>query len=142
MNFKLIAAVCGEPGRFRRAICAILESSQSVNVVKVYDTAEEGLGHLEEWSLLVVIPSSDEAPMRVVATAITPETLQQQYGGRKLTKREFEVAQKVAVGWGNRLIGLDLQLQEQSVKNLVSSVMRKLRCDNRTQVANKINQLR
>ncbi len=66
------------------------------------------------------------------------ESLQQTYGGRKLTRRELEVAQYVAQGLGNRRISQVLNLQEQSVKNLVSSIMRKLNCENRTQVALKL----
>lgn len=54
---------------------------------------------------------------------------------RNLTKRELEVAQLVAQGMPNRRIAAVLQLQEQSIKNLVSAVMRKLDCENRVQVA-------
>jgi DNA-binding NarL/FixJ family response regulator len=58
------------------------------------------------------------------------------YGApRGLTRRELEVAQLVAQGMPNRRIASVLQLQEQSIKNLVSSVMRKLDCENRVQVA-------
>ena len=58
------------------------------------------------------------------------------YGApRSLTKRELEVAQLVAQGMPNRRIAAVLQLQEQSIKNLVSAVMRKLDCENRVQVA-------
>jgi DNA-binding NarL/FixJ family response regulator len=66
------------------------------------------------------------------------DSLQQSYGGRRLTRRELEVAQYVAQGLGNRRISQVLNLQEQSVKNLVSSIMRKLNCENRTQVALKL----
>lgn len=66
------------------------------------------------------------------------DSLQQTYGGRRLTRRELEVAQYVAQGLGNRRISQVLNLQEQSVKNLVSSIMRKLNCENRTQVALKL----
>lgn len=60
------------------------------------------------------------------------------YGGgspRVLTRREMEVAQLVAEGMPNRRIATVLNLQEQSVKNLVSGIMRKLDCENRVQVA-------
>lgn len=58
------------------------------------------------------------------------------YGApRNLTKRELEVAQLVAQGMPNRRIATVLNLQEQSIKNLVSAVMRKLDCENRVQVA-------
>jgi DNA-binding NarL/FixJ family response regulator len=52
-----------------------------------------------------------------------------------LSKRELQVAQFVAKGLPNRRIATILNLQEQSVKNLVSTIMRKLRCENRVQVA-------
>lgn len=58
------------------------------------------------------------------------------YGGRhELTPREREVARLVSQGMPNRRIATVLGIQEQSVKNLVSVVMRKLRCENRVQLA-------
>lgn len=57
---------------------------------------------------------------------------------RGLTRREYEVAQLVAKGFKNNRISTTLGLREQSVKNLVSSIMRKLNCENRTQVALKL----
>jgi DNA-binding CsgD family transcriptional regulator len=54
---------------------------------------------------------------------------------RGLTPREREVARLVSTGMPNRSIALTLGIQEQSVKNLVSGVMRKLACENRTQLA-------
>ena len=52
-----------------------------------------------------------------------------------LSDREFECAQLVAQGLGNRKIAQITGLQEQSVKNMVSVIMRKLGCANRVQVA-------
>jgi DNA-binding NarL/FixJ family response regulator len=61
------------------------------------------------------------------------------YGSaNNLTKREFEVAQFIAKGMSNRAIAETADLHEQSVKNLVSVVLRKLSCENRTQVALKL----
>lgn len=58
------------------------------------------------------------------------------YGSRgNLTPREREVARLVSQGMPNRRIATALGIQEQSVKNLVSVVMRKLRCENRVQLA-------
>jgi DNA-binding NarL/FixJ family response regulator len=56
----------------------------------------------------------------------------QTYG---LSRREFEVANLVAKGYTNRRIAEITGIQEQSVKNVVSTVMRRLACENRTQVA-------
>ncbi len=58
--------------------------------------------------------------------------------GNALTRREYEVAQLVSKGLSNRRISQVSGLREQSVKNLVSVIMRKLRCENRTQVALKL----
>src|SRR5579872_1881327 len=55
--------------------------------------------------------------------------------GSRLTPREHDVARLIAQGLPNREIATRLQLREQSIKNLASVVMRKLRCDNRVQVA-------
>ena len=61
------------------------------------------------------------------------------YGaGNDLTKREYEVAQLVAKGMSNRKISQLTGLREQSIKNLVSVIMRKLNCENRVQVALKL----
>jgi DNA-binding NarL/FixJ family response regulator len=58
------------------------------------------------------------------------------YGaGNDLTRREYEVAQLVAKGMSNRKISQITGLREQSIKNLVSVIMRKLNCENRVQVA-------
>ncbi len=58
--------------------------------------------------------------------------------GSRLTARELDVAKLVAQGHPNRRIAELLELQEQSVKNLVSVIMRKLQCENRVQVALKL----
>lgn len=58
--------------------------------------------------------------------------------GNALTRREYEVAELVAKGMSNRTISEVSALREQSVKNLVSVIMRKLKCENRTQVALKL----
>ncbi len=65
------------------------------------------------------------------------------YGGRdanELSRREYECALLVAKGLSNRKIASITGLREQSVKNLVSVIMRKLHCENRVQVALKLTQ--
>lgn len=57
------------------------------------------------------------------------------YGSQRLTRREMQVAQLVSQGLPNRKIAETLGIREQSVKNLVSVLMRKLQCENRVQVA-------
>jgi DNA-binding NarL/FixJ family response regulator len=58
-------------------------------------------------------------------------------GRRKLTltRREADVVKLVALGKSNKQIADQLGLREQSIKNLVSAVMRKLNCENRVQLA-------
>lgn len=55
-----------------------------------------------------------------------------------LTRREYEIARLVAQGMSNRRISGVSGLREQSVKNLVSVIMRKMGCENRVQVALKL----
>jgi DNA-binding CsgD family transcriptional regulator len=57
----------------------------------------------------------------------------------ELSRREYECAQLVAKGMSNRKIAQITGLREQSVKNLVSVVIRKLNCENRVQVALKLS---
>ncbi len=52
-----------------------------------------------------------------------------------LTMREAQVAGLIAQGFSNEEICARLGLQAQSVRNLVSSLLKKLNCDNRIQVA-------
>lgn len=67
---------------------------------------------------------------------IVPETKDRD----ELTQREEEIARLVAQGMSNRQISENTGIGEQSVKNVVSAVMRKLRCDNRVQVALRLAQ--
>lgn len=70
------------------------------------------------------------------ATGRVRESRKRGYRGDfDLTRREFEVASLVAKGYSNRRVAATTGLREQSVKNLVSLIMRKLKCDNRVQLA-------
>ena len=51
---------------------------------------------------------------------------------QRLTPREREVLQQAALGKSNRQIGEGLQIAEQTVKNHLSSAMRKLAIRDRT----------
>jgi DNA-binding NarL/FixJ family response regulator len=55
--------------------------------------------------------------------------------GFELSGREYEVACLISKGFTNQKIAEAMALKEQSVKNLVSTVIRKLHCENRVQVA-------
>lgn len=73
--------------------------------------------------------------------ALVRESRRGGYGeGNVLTRREYEIAQLVGKGLSNRRIAGVTGLREQSVKNLVSVIMRKLRCENRVQIALKLTQ--
>ena len=79
----------------------------------------------------------------VMRTAMRPYVREGRrgYGGRtvnELSRREYECAQLVSKGMSNRKIAHITGLREQSVKNLVSVIMRKLNCENRVQVALKL----
>ena len=52
--------------------------------------------------------------------------------GRTLTPREREVLEQAARGLSNRRIGQELDIAEQTVKNHLSSAMRKLAINDRT----------
>ena len=52
--------------------------------------------------------------------------------GRALTRREREVLEQAALGMSNRQIGEVLEIAEQTVKNHLSSAMRKLSLHDRT----------
>src|SRR5215469_6149104 len=81
----------------------------------------------------------------IVRLAVRPYVRESRrgYGGgprsvNDLSRRELECAQLVAKGMSNRKIAHITGLREQSVKNLVSVIMRKLNCENRVQVALKL----
>jgi len=56
-------------------------------------------------------------------------------GNSGLSQRENDIAALVAQGLSNREIALKLELSEQSVKNLVSRILKKLGLNNRVQIA-------
>ncbi|HLP00368.1 MAG TPA: LuxR C-terminal-related transcriptional regulator [Fimbriimonas sp.] len=58
--------------------------------------------------------------------------------GNTLSRREYDVACLIARGMSNRTLAEASGLKEQSIKNMVSVIMRKLKCENRTQVALKL----
>lgn len=55
-----------------------------------------------------------------------------------LSSREYEIAKLIAKGYSNRSISEETGIQEQSVKNSVSTILRKTQSENRTQLALKI----
>ncbi|MGV3614611.1 MAG: DNA-binding response regulator [Fimbriimonas sp.] len=90
--------------------------------------AQELFGALEELG----------GSVRLVARPYVRESRRSYGNGNDLTRREYEVAQLVGKGMSNRKIAQITGLREQSIKNLVSVIMRKLHCENRVQVALKL----
>lgn len=90
--------------------------------------AQELFGALEELG----------GSVKLVARPYVRESRRSYGNGNDLTRREYEVAQLVAKGMSNRKIAQITGLREQSIKNLVSVIMRKLHCENRVQVALKL----
>ncbi|MEP0766505.1 MAG: response regulator transcription factor [Fimbriimonadia bacterium] len=66
-----------------------------------------------------------------------PITTRSRRGNSGLSHREKDIAALVAQGLSNREIALKLELSEQSVKNLVSRILKKLGLNNRVQIAMK-----
>jgi len=57
--------------------------------------------------------------------------LQSQMSGKSLTHRELQVLNHVAEGTSNKEIARELYISQQTVKNYMSSIMRKLQAKNR-----------
>lgn len=62
-----------------------------------------------------------------------PETITESL--KKLSPREREIIQMVALGMSNQAIGEKLYISDKTVKNYVTSIRRKLGVENRIQVA-------
>jgi DNA-binding NarL/FixJ family response regulator len=75
--------------------------------------------------------ASTEEPLIRVTDASKIRDHYQVY--RLLTKREYEVLQLMAHGKSNRSIGETLYISEKTVKNHVSSILQKLKVNDRTQ---------
>ena len=50
-----------------------------------------------------------------------------------LTKREWEILQELAYGHSNEVISKSMYLSDRTVKNYVSSILKKLEAEHRTQ---------
>lgn len=128
-------------------IILVVDSASSSNAYRIADAvvrdADGSATLINAVKRFIDTVNPAERPLQAMQAGTHPlivaESIHQTYGGRRLTRRELEVAQLVAQGMANRRISQVLDLQEQSVKNLVSSIMRKLNCENRTQVALKLH---
>jgi DNA-binding NarL/FixJ family response regulator len=75
------------------------------------------------------------------AGAFPPQVLQKMSRGEsedplaKLSARELEIAEYVAQGYSNKVIGAKLNLSDNTVRNHLANIMQKLNFHNRVQVA-------
>jgi DNA-binding NarL/FixJ family response regulator len=76
------------------------------------------------------------------AGAFPPQILQKLYRGggqedplSRLSAREMEIAEQVARGFSNKVIGANLELSDNTVRNHLANIMQKLNFHNRVQVA-------
>jgi len=114
----------------------------SFGLLFVASSSTEGMDSIEGEEIVDVSTSREEFFDRIRRCG---EPYQPERSGRRgrrpsnkpfgLSAREYEIAQLIAKGYGNRRISEETGMQEQSVKNAVSTIMRKLNCENRTQVA-------
>jgi DNA-binding NarL/FixJ family response regulator len=154
-------AVSGREARFDRASVSSLKNEAEVIVIFEDLLSEEGMRVLEGFrkaskAKVILLGSSDANPH---ADAIVDPSLgsseifasirsfcsqnghyeadldrQGRNLGTRLSPREKDVARLIARGLSNRSIAESLGVQEQSIKNCVSSLMSKLGCENRVQV--------
>ncbi|WP_433802376.1 response regulator [Actinomycetospora sp. CA-084318] len=103
----------------------LLKSTGPTDLVRLVQVAAEGHNVL-----------SPEATARLVHASAAPSQARSRAAERLtvLSERETEVVAAVGAGLSNAEIGGRLFLSEATVKGYVSAVMRKLDCDNRTQV--------
>jgi DNA-binding NarL/FixJ family response regulator len=103
----------------------LLKSTEPSDLVHLVQVAAEGHSVL-----------SPEATARLVHASAAPTEARIRAAERLrvLSRRETEVVAAIGEGLSNAEIGGRLFLSEATVKGYVSAVMRKLDCDNRTQV--------
>ncbi|MCD2186830.1 response regulator transcription factor [Actinomycetospora sp. SF1] len=103
----------------------LLKSTEPTDLVRLVQVAAEGHSVL-----------SPEATARLVHASAAPSQARTRAAERLavLSERETEVVAAIGAGLSNAEIGGRLFLSEATVKGYVSAVMRKLDCDNRTQV--------
>jgi DNA-binding NarL/FixJ family response regulator len=117
-----------------------LRSSSSISVIAISTTNEAQIEPACSFADRSVARHLGYGALRKALLSLSGPIKEKKASGnskrsRSLTKRETEVGRLIARGHSNRQIGLELGLREQSVKNLTSTIMRKLLCENRVQVA-------
>jgi DNA-binding NarL/FixJ family response regulator len=100
------------------AVGYLLKDTRALDLVQAIKAAAAGQTQI-----------SPKAAARLVQKLVAPERPE------TLSEREAEVLQLVARGSANKQIGHDLGIAEKTVKTHVSSILRKLGVQNRTQAA-------
>lgn len=127
---------------------ALKQSGMKVIVLTVEDADEEIRAAIETGVDGYLLKSSDtEQIIHAIgivlqdAGAFPPAVLQKMSRGdmdaplAKLSPREMEIAEYVAQGYSNKVIGAKLNLSDNTVRNHLANIMQKLNFHNRVQVA-------
>lgn len=103
----------------------ILKDSDSDTLIKTIKIVYEGGSYIEPTlaSKLIKYITDDKSQDR------------HQNNMSSLTKREIQVIKQIALGLNNKNLALTLNISEKTVKNHVSSILRKLDLQDRTQIA-------
>ena len=100
----------------------VLKDSDAHELIRAVTSVYEGDKFIQP-SLIPLLNS------KLIARDLDAERLEQ------LSKREIEVLKLVAVGMFNKEIGVELGISERTVKNLLSSIFKKIDSSDRTQAA-------
>lgn len=133
------------------AIRRIATSAPSAHVVVLFaDDNLDLVGALEAGAYACILK---DTPLREILAAtraaarselvVSPPVVRtlvsriraQQPDTAELTRREFEVLELLARGWDNGRIAADLYMSRATVKRHISSILRKLKVENRIQAA-------
>ncbi|MCV6592324.1 MAG: response regulator transcription factor [Silicimonas sp.] len=112
------------------------------NGVKGYIPADVGVHAILDATRLAVVVGGaflTERHLKKLGQDNKPSKIDMR--GVELTQRQMDVAHELRAGKANKVIAYDLDMQENTVKVHVRSIMRKLRATNRTQAAVALNQL-
>jgi DNA-binding NarL/FixJ family response regulator len=130
-------------------VSALKAAGMKVIILTVEDGDEEIRAAIESGVDGYLLKSSDtdqiSQAIGVVlqdAGAFPPQILQKLYRANqqedplaRLSARELEIAQHVAEGYSNKVIGMKLNLSDNTVRNHLANIMQKLNFHNRVQVA-------
>lgn len=130
-------------------VAPLKDAGMKVIVLTVEDADEEIRAAIEAGVDGYLLKSSDtEQITRAIgmvlqdAGAFPPQVLQKLYRSSgnedpldRLSPREMEVAEFVAQGYSNKVIGAKLNLSDNTVRNHLANIMQKLDFHNRVQVA-------